>query len=77
MTDSGAESNDDTTFFNLVDEPWVLVLDENGQQRELSMRETFHRAAEMRALSGDIATQTFAILRVLLAVLGRAVFGRQ
>ena len=77
MTTSGAESNGDAPFFNLVDEPWVLVLDENGQQRELSLRETFHRAAEMRALSGDIATQTFAILRVLLAVLGRAVFGRQ
>jgi len=75
MTSNGAESSIDAPFFNLVDEPWVLVLDQDGQQQELSLSETFHRADEMLALSGDIATQTFAILRVLLAVLHRAVYG--
>jgi len=75
MTPSTTEPNVDVPFFNLIDEPWVLVLDAAGQRMELSLRETFHRAGEMRALSGDIATQTFAVLRVLLAVLHRAVYG--
>ena len=77
MTHMATESIGDVPFFNLVDEPWVLVLDANGQQQELSLREVFHQAGAMRALSGDIATQTFAILRVLLAVLHRAVYGPQ
>jgi CRISPR system Cascade subunit CasA len=61
--------------FNLVDEPWVAVLDEGGKTSEVSLREVFHQAEEIRALAGELPTQSFAILRVLLAVLHRACRG--
>jgi CRISPR system Cascade subunit CasA len=63
------------TFFNLVDEPWVPVLDAGGRDTQVSLREVFHRADGLRTLTGELPTQSFAILRVLLAVLHRAVQG--
>ena len=62
-------------FFNLVDEPWVRILASDGREVDLSMRETFHRAAGLAVLAGELPTQAFAILRILLAVLHRAVDG--
>ena len=62
-------------FFNLVDEPWVPVLDADGHDLELSLREVFHQAPDLISLTGELPTQSFAILRVLLAILHRAVAG--
>ncbi|OYO16967.1 type I-E CRISPR-associated protein Cse1/CasA [Enemella evansiae] len=53
--------------FNLVDEPWVLVQTTEGPD-ELSLAQLFARADSIRAITGEIPTQGFAILRVLLAI---------
>lgn len=58
--------------FNLVDEPWIRVRLAAGGAAELSLREVLARAGEIAALSNDLPTQDFAILRVLLAVLQRS-----
>ena len=58
--------------FNLVDQPWVRVRWLDGSVSDVSMRELFARAAEIRELAGDLPTQDFAVLRVLLAVLYRS-----
>lgn len=59
--------------FNLVDEPWIRVRMAGGTEDEMSIKAVFRRAKEIVCLSNDLATQDFAILRMLLAILHRAV----
>lgn len=59
--------------FNLVDEPWVRIRDEAGEVRELSLLELFEQAPHIKCLANDLPTLDFAILRVTLAVLPRAI----
>lgn len=58
--------------FDLTTEPWIPVLLERGDVAVLSLREVFARAHEIRDIMGEIPTQTFATLRVLLAILHRS-----
>lgn len=58
--------------FNLIDEPWIPVVNTGGAVRELGIRELFHSADECVGLAGDLPTQDFALLRLLLAILHRA-----
>lgn len=55
--------------FSLIDEPWILVRFINGEIKELSIREVFAQAIEIRDIVGELPTQTFAIVRLLLAIL--------
>ncbi|MEV0356898.1 type I-E CRISPR-associated protein Cse1/CasA [Nocardia sp. NPDC050697] len=59
--------------FDLLDEPWTLATDTAGRLREVSLRQLFRDAHELSALAGELPTQEFAILRLLLAVLHRAI----
>jgi CRISPR system Cascade subunit CasA len=61
--------------FNLVDVPWIPLLGRDGVVREHSLRGTFRTAAENVEIVGEVPTQSFAILRLLLAVLHRAIDG--
>lgn len=61
--------------FDLVDRPWILVNNQDGQVEEVSLLELLERAHELRSVLGEIPTQTFAIVRLLLAILHRAVDG--
>ena len=61
--------------FNLLHEPWILVMAPNGMTEEVSLLELFRRASEWRGLAGELPTQDVAVLRLLLAIL-HAVFGR-
>lgn len=58
--------------FNLIDEPWIAVLDRDAVQREVSLHEALVRATEIRQLAGDSPTQDVAVLRAILAVCSRA-----
>jgi len=55
--------------FNLLDEPWIWVLDKEGKSRELSLKEVFYQAADLRGLVNELPTLDVAILRLLLAIL--------
>nr|WP_076389410.1 type I-E CRISPR-associated protein Cse1/CasA [Vaginimicrobium propionicum] len=57
--------------FNLVDEPWIVVKNVTGTIETVSMRDIFHRAQDFRGLAGELPSQDFAVLRILLAVLYR------
>jgi CRISPR system Cascade subunit CasA len=59
--------------FNLIDEPWVRIRDEEGEVREVSLLELFEQAPHIACLANDLPTQDFAILRILLAILQRSV----
>lgn len=62
--------------YNLLEEPWISVIKINdGQQTKVSLTDIFKHASEYRCLAGDMKTQDFAVLRVLLAVL-QTVFSR-
>ncbi|MFF0494385.1 type I-E CRISPR-associated protein Cse1/CasA [Nocardia sp. NPDC004068] len=61
------------TDFDLIEQPWIWVIDREGRAQELSLRETFAQASVLGALTGELPTQSFAILRVLLAIARRAV----
>lgn len=62
--------------FNLLDEPWIsVIVDEKGHNKLVSMTDVFKHSSEYKALAGDMKTQDFAVLRVLLAVL-HTVFSR-
>ncbi|CAM5413919.1 type I-E CRISPR-associated protein Cse1/CasA [Streptomyces griseomycini] len=61
--------------FDLTSRPWIGVLRCDGSQDELSLRRLFAQADELRHVVGDLATQEFALLRLLLAVVHDALDG--
>ncbi|PMC49487.1 type I-E CRISPR-associated protein Cse1/CasA [Gardnerella vaginalis] len=62
--------------FNLLDEPWIsVIVDEKGHNKLVSITDVFKHASEYKALAGDMKTQDFALLRVLLAAI-HTVFSR-
>lgn len=63
------EISSQSIHFNLLDEPWVPVLLLDGTTDEVSLRDLFVRAHQIRSVSGDIALERIAILRLALAVL--------
>ena len=63
------------TEFNLLDEPWIRVLDMQNSIQEVSLKELLLRAHTFRAFAGELPTQDAAVLRVALALL-HAVFSR-
>lgn len=61
--------------FNLIDEKWILVIDNDGDTKEISLKELFSNAEDYKDLAGEMKTQDFAVLRILLAIL-QTVFSR-
>nr|WP_208406424.1 type I-E CRISPR-associated protein Cse1/CasA [Amycolatopsis granulosa] len=59
----------------MVSEPWLPVITLGGEREILSVRSVLGRAHELRAVQGDLGTQTFALVRLLVAILHRAVNG--
>lgn len=61
--------------FDLLDEPWIVALGPDGQEHELSILDVFAQAPRLATLGGEVPTQGFAIARMLLAFLHRAIDG--
>ncbi|MFD8731379.1 type I-E CRISPR-associated protein Cse1/CasA [Streptomyces sp. NPDC059611] len=61
--------------FDLTGRPWIGVLRCDGVQEEMSLRTVFAEAAKVRRLVGDLPTQEFALLRLLLAIAHDALDG--
>ncbi|WP_328777368.1 type I-E CRISPR-associated protein Cse1/CasA [Streptomyces goshikiensis] len=61
--------------FDLVSRPWLPVQLRDGSSAELSLKDVFARASEIRRLVADVPTQEFALMRLLLAILHDAVDG--
>ena len=55
--------------FNLLREPWILVLNWEGRPEEVSLLTVLERAHEYRCLAGELPTQDVVILRLILAAL--------
>ncbi|MGX7672196.1 type I-E CRISPR-associated protein Cse1/CasA [Plantactinospora sp. DSM 117369] len=61
--------------FSLVDEAWIPVLDTAGQRRDVSLLGLFAQAGDLRMIACELPTQSFAILRLALAILHRTTGG--
>lgn len=57
------------TEFNLIDEPWIRVIDERCELCEISLKEAIINAHKYKALKGELPTQDVAVMRLILAVL--------
>ncbi|WFF72820.1 type I-E CRISPR-associated protein Cse1/CasA [Proteiniclasticum sp. QWL-01] len=55
--------------FNLLEEPWIMVLNEAGQTLEVSIKDAFQNAHRYIRLAGETPTQNISITRMLLAIL--------
>ncbi|WP_280314015.1 type I-E CRISPR-associated protein Cse1/CasA [Nocardia wallacei] len=69
-------------YFDLTERPWITATP-LGEQSTLdpqpvlvSLRDVFAQAHALSALTGDVPTQAFAILRLLLAILRRSLADR-
>jgi CRISPR system Cascade subunit CasA len=61
--------------FDLTDRPWLRVQLTDGREEELSLRQAFAQAGRIRRLAGDLPTQDFALVRLLLAIVHDALDG--
>lgn len=61
--------------FDLTSRPWIPVQRLDGEEVELSLTGVFEQAPNIRRLVGDVPTQDFALLRLLLAILHDAFDG--
>lgn len=57
--------------FNLIDQPWIKVIDRQNQEQLVSLTELFKKAEKYRQIAGDSKSQDFVVLRLLLAILTR------
>lgn len=58
--------------FSLLDEPWIRVRRLDGELSDLGLKDLFAQASSLRRLAGEGPTQDAAVLRLLIAVLHRA-----
>lgn len=61
--------------FNLIDQPWIPVVDKGWQRRDISLIELFKTWEVLREIQADNPPTTLAIYRFLLAILHRAYQG--
>ena len=54
--------------YDLLTERWIPAILTDGSAVRLSIRDAFTRASEVRRISADLPTQSFAVLRLLLAI---------
>ncbi|ORI17030.1 type I-E CRISPR-associated protein Cse1/CasA [Rhodococcus sp. 1168] len=59
--------------FNLIDEPWIPSRSVDGESRLMSISGVLADSASLAAVLGDVPTQAFAIQRVLIAIIRRAI----
>ena len=62
-------------WFDLAQEPWIPCREQDGTVTDLGVLHALRRAHALVGLSGDVPTQTFALTRLLLAVLHGALDG--
>lgn len=58
--------------FNLIDEPWILVRFVDGHVAEISLSDLFVQWDVIADILGDIPTQSFALYRLMLAIMYRS-----
>ena len=60
--------------FNLLDEPWIYVSFFDGKRQMLSLQDCFSRSPEIRRLSFGQDPVSFSVLRIMVAIMQRALY---
>ncbi len=60
--------------FNLLYEPWIYVTFGDGKRQMLSLQECFSRSPEIRRLSFGQDPVSFSVLRIMVAIMQRALY---
>lgn len=60
--------------FNLLDEPWIYVSFVDGKRQMLSLQDCFSRSPEIRRLSFGQDPVSFSVLRIMVAIMQRALY---
>jgi CRISPR system Cascade subunit CasA len=63
--------------FNLVDEKWIRVIDNDGKLQKVSLLDAFTYAHKYKSLANELPTVDVAILRLLLAIMYGALFNEE
>ncbi|QBI51838.1 type I-E CRISPR-associated protein Cse1/CasA [Streptomonospora litoralis] len=61
--------------FDLTTQPWIPVQRLDGTEQELSLHDLLQHTATLRRIVGDVPTQEFALVRLVLAIVHDAVDG--
>lgn len=59
-------------MFSLLDEPWIPVVDHDGNRKLIGVKDVFAGEVNVVQLQGDSPAQDYAVLRMLLAIFWRA-----
>lgn len=59
-------------MFSLIDDPWILVVDMDGNRKLVGIREIFSGEVKAASVQGESPAQNYAVIRVLLAIFWRA-----
>lgn len=59
-------------MFSLIDDPWIPVVDTDSNQKPVGIRQIFSGEVKAASLEGESLAQSYAIMRVLLAIFWRA-----
>lgn len=60
------------SYFNLLDEPWIPVIDKNNSTIKVSITGLLKDASSYKAIAGSNFFETFCITRLVLAIMYRA-----
>lgn len=55
--------------FNLLEKPWISVIDQNGNKELVTLIDVFKNANKYQSLAGDLKMQDVAVMRFLLSIL--------
>ncbi|MFJ8692805.1 type I-E CRISPR-associated protein Cse1/CasA [Streptomyces roseolilacinus] len=75
MPDPSQLQHDEVLSYDLTEQPWLPVQRLDGSEDCLSLSEVFDQAGLVRRLVGDVPTQEFALVRLLLAIAHDALDG--
>lgn len=75
MSDAVTQADTMPARFDLIDEPWISVRYRDGTMRDVSILGAFSDAERITGIVGEVPTQSFAIARLLIAILSRALGG--
>jgi CRISPR type I-E/ECOLI-associated protein CasA/Cse1 len=70
-----SEDQKNLSEFNLLDEPWIILMRNDGMREKTSILEALDHAQEFKGIAGELPTQDVAVMRLLLAIL-HTVFSR-
>ena len=75
MHDIGEVAEEGRPQYNLLEEPWINVVDTDGCASAVSLRDVLVNAHKIRKFANDMPNQDLPLLRLLVAILYRA-YGR-